>query len=269
MRTWARLLSRLSSCDTIAFSDQHDAWGRVRLLDNIGKNINLERYILEDFTPAGTDALIAETKMFLQWALKILLGVLIRSRERMKHVRVEVGPVDMNHCSWPFEEALTPALLHGPRELPRGTSLDNIETLRLAVSATPTETWETELLQFIGLFSRLSYLRVFFKQIAHEFNSLARRLSIPGLQRLELARFVCRGEKDLVDLLLRHSDLLQEVTLECAAIEPCQGWKNLVRAREGPLQACTLTLKDCFFDHVGPARTYLIMKHSDCSQLAL
>lgn len=55
------------------------------------------RCLNEDYTPAGNDALIAKAKMFLQWVLKIILAAIMRSRQRMKHISLDVGPVDINH----------------------------------------------------------------------------------------------------------------------------------------------------------------------------
>lgn len=121
--------------------------------------------------------------------------------------------------------------------------LANISMLRLVVYATRNETWISDTIEFIALFSQLTHLRLHFKNRGEDraSGSLCRRLNVNNLHELELSRLIVT-ESELMDVLLRHQKSLKQVTLEQIEFDTPEGWPSFLSRAKDELSSCTFIL---------------------------
>ncbi|KJK73719.1 hypothetical protein H634G_11019 [Metarhizium anisopliae BRIP 53293] len=243
----ARVLRGLPNCTAIAFSDgdEHDPIGRSRLERDIG--VPPLRSLVVDVDDAHPESVIEESKEIVSDAITTLL--LAAARSGLSGLQFEITLGLPYHEE--FIDAVTSDMLSllTTRDEIHKADLANISMLRLVVYATRNETWISDTIEFIALFSQLTHLRLHFKNRGEDraSGSLCRRLNVNNLHELELSRLIVT-ESELMDVLLRHQKSLKHVTLEQIEFDTPEGWPSFLSRAKDELSSCTFILEDCLIE---------------------
>ncbi|KAM3077472.1 hypothetical protein ACMFMG_006812 [Clarireedia jacksonii] len=219
-----KIFSNLSNCKEIIFSSTCGAWGLASYEKEIGMRITRSF----DWNPDSVD--------FVQRMIHITM------------LAVMISGLQLERLELPSKAAIPPRTLIWPK-LGLGRtqfSLVSLLELRLYIRVNWENFWVENIIEFIGAFPKLETLDLSFDSSTEEQQSCAilKSLCLIHLRVLSMVDMRCT-EDDLIGLLLRHKETLNEIHFVDIEIIKGGRWKAVLAAIRDQLSVDGLILMDC------------------------
>jgi hypothetical protein len=215
-------MTHLTQCKRIVIDDSNHPWGLHQIKRSIGvlpqRSLTFES---------------AKSVDFIRHLIHAVLTAVIASKLQIEELEISLGGLMEN------ANRISPQMLPGPSFvfLARALPITSLRYLHIVLDPCLPESsyglpWEHGLAEFVSLFPQLSQVLLEFdgRDNLGRFSSVSPLLYFPKLEMLTLSCIDCTSE-ELVCLLLRHKETLQEIIFDSIDVTDGRGgWLHLIKS---------------------------------------